>query len=91
MISVLSQHLPLIFTTLKEPFRSNSLEVVHLVESARYHKSNLVRLGLGNGQAPSDFNPGIDCPNEERNRYWQVMAMTIEFESFLFFRKTFFG
>jgi hypothetical protein len=89
MISVLSQHLPLIFTTLKEPFRRNSLELAHLVESARYHKSNLIHLGLGNGHAPSDFNPGIDCPNEERDRYWQVMGMTMEFESFLFSGKRF--
>jgi hypothetical protein len=65
------------------------LELVHLVESARYHKINLIHLGLGNGQAPSDFNPGIDCPKEEINRYWQVMAMTMEFESFLFSGKRF--
>jgi len=49
----------------------------------------LIHLGLGNGHAPSDFNPGIDCPNEERNGHWQFMGMTMEFESFLFSGKRF--
>ena len=88
MITLRSQHEPLVFQTLNEPFRSNSFELVHLVESARYHKSNLIHLGLGNGQAPSDFAPKIKCP-EERNRYWQIMGMTMEFESFLFSGKRF--
>ncbi len=89
MISVFSQYLPLIFNTFKEPFISNSLELVHLVESARYHKDNLIHLGLGNGQAPSDFNPGVNFPIEERNRYWQKMVMVMEFESFIFSGKRF--
>jgi len=41
MISVLRQHLSLIFNARKEPFKRNSLELVHLVESTRYRKNNL--------------------------------------------------
>lgn len=59
------------------------LEVVHLVESARYHLFNLERLTSGNGSAPPAFESGVDFTGAELDAHWRTMASWIEFEAFL--------
>ncbi|MCO6414098.1 MAG: hypothetical protein J5I92_15270 [Thiogranum sp.] len=59
------------------------LEVVHLVESARYHLFGLERLTSGRGRAPPAFEPGVDFAGEILDAHWRTMASWIEFEAFL--------
>lgn len=59
------------------------LEVVHLVESARYHLFNLERLTSGNESSSPAFKSGVDFAGEELDAHWRTMASWIEFEAFL--------
>ena len=59
------------------------LEIVHLVESARYHLSNLERLTSGQGTVPPGFEAGVDFEGVVLDSHWRVMASLIEFEAFL--------
>jgi hypothetical protein len=49
------------------------LEVVHLVESARYHLLNLDRLTSGEGSAPSDFQSS-GFTGAELDTHWRTMV-----------------
>ena len=59
------------------------LEVVHLVESTRYHLFNLEQLTSGEGSTPSNFQSGVDFTGAELDTHWRIMASWIEFEAFL--------
>lgn len=89
MISVISRHLPLAFQFLKEPHLTKSFELLHLVESARYHQTNLLSLQIGMRKSPDGFDPGVMFTDDQRDKYWRMMASVIEFESFLFSCKRF--
>jgi hypothetical protein len=82
-IATLSKHLPLVINYVQTPPGDCLLEVVHLVESARYHLTNLDELIVGKGHAPANFVPGVDFRGEVLNEHWRVMASWIEFEAFL--------
>jgi len=82
-ISTLSKHLSAVITYAQTPLGDCFLEVVHLVESARYHLNNLDRLMSGEGNAPQGFQAGVDFKGEVLDSYWRVMASLIEFEAFL--------
>src|SRR3989344_1569624 len=82
-IATLSKHLPLVISYVQTPPGDCLLEVVHLVESARYHLVNLNELIAGNGSAPANFMPGVDFRGEVLNEHWRVIASWIEFEAFL--------
>ncbi len=82
-IATLSKHLPLVIGYVQTPPGDCLLEVVHLVESSRYHLTNLNDLVAGNGCAPNNFIPGIDFRGEVLNEHWRIMASWIEFEAFL--------
>lgn len=89
MISVISRHLPLTRNFLEEPYYSKSFELLHLVESARYHQTNFLSLTKGIGKAPEGFDSGINITSDELDSYWRMMALVIEFEGFLFSSKRF--
>lgn len=59
-ITVMSKHLPAIWRHVGRPAGDSLLELLHLVESARYHLDRLESLTRGEGAAPSNFDPGID-------------------------------
>jgi len=82
-ISTLSKHLPGVIRYVQTPPGDCVLEVVHLVESARYHLFNLDRLTSGEGSAPRDFQSGVDFTGAELDAHWRTMASWIEFEAFL--------
>ncbi len=89
-INALGKHLPLVFSRLNEPTKSDFLELVYLIESARYHLQRLEDLTAGKGKAPENYEFGAPLGDgEEPHRYWRFMAATIEFEGFLFVAKRF--
>lgn len=91
-ITVVSKHLPVIWRHVGRPGRpagDSLLELLHLVESARYHLHRFEVLTRGEDEAPSNFESGIDAYGEELNHYWRFMAAWIELESFLFSSKQF--
>ncbi len=82
-ICTLSKHLPSVKGYLKTPPGDCLLEVVYLVESARYHLHNLNELTTGEAPAPKDFQSGVDFKGEVLNSHWRTMAALIELEAFL--------
>ena len=88
-ITVISKHLPAVWGHVGYPAGDSLLELLHLVESARYHLHRFELLTHGKDKAPSDFEPGIDVPRKELNHYWLFMTAWIELESFLFSGKQF--
>ena len=82
-ISTISKHLPAVITYVQTPIGDCLLEVVHLVESARYHLHNLDRLTSGAGNAPQGFQAGVDFKGVVLDSHWRIMTSLIEFEAFL--------
>lgn len=82
-ISTLSKHLPAVIDYMQTPPGDCLLEVVYLVESARYHLHNLNELTTGKAPAPKDFQSGVDFKGEALNSHWRIMAALIELEAFL--------
>jgi hypothetical protein len=80
-ITVMSRHLPAIWRHVGHPAGDSLLELLHLVESVRYHVDRLQSLTHGEGKAPSHFQPGIDVRGDELNEHWRFMAAWIELES----------
>lgn len=83
MIGVLSRHLPNAIRHLNGPHGDCILELIFLVESARYHQQNFVKLNSRDGLAPADFQSGTDLRGANLDRIWCGVAAIIEFEAFL--------
>lgn len=83
MIGILSKHLPKTVFHLGSPPGDCILELIFLVESARYHLHNFQKLIQGNGEAPTDFQSGTDIKGEMLNHIWCQMVSITEFEAFL--------
>ncbi|MBW2246747.1 MAG: hypothetical protein JRF62_06030 [Deltaproteobacteria bacterium] len=82
-ISVLSKHLPSIITLSGYSADHCVFDLVHLVESARYHLFNMESITHGERKPPENFKTGVDLKGMALVQQWSVMASWIEFESLL--------
>lgn len=88
-ITVVSKHLPQIWRHIGRPSGDSLLELLHIIEAARYHMNRFEDLTHGKGEAPKNFETGIDIGNDDVNHYWRFMASWTEMESFIFRGKQF--
>jgi hypothetical protein len=88
-ITVVSKHLPQIWRYIGLPVGDSLLELLHIIEAARYHTKRFEALTHGEGEAPDNFETGIDIGSDDINHYWRFMATWIEMESFFFRGKQF--
>lgn len=88
-ITVISKHLPAAVRFFYSPAGPRILNLIHLVESARYHHLRLEELSSAIGQAPDDFESGLEIQKPELDHYYRFMASFFELESFFFAVKRF--
>lgn len=81
-ITVISKHLPAAGRFFYSPAGPRILNLIHLVESARYHILRFEELTSGIGQGPNDFESGLDIQKPELDHYYRFMASFFELESF---------
>ena len=82
-ISTLSKHLPAVVDFFGTPPGDSLIEVVYLVESARYHLHNLDKLTTSDVNTPDGFQAGMDFGDDELNTHWKIMVAIVELEAFL--------